>query len=253
MIEHQDPTASRRLARATALQNMRRLIAVARALLPEYRALPEFGKDKQDRLAPARFAAKLVALGPTFVKFGQMLSTRPGVLPQAYVAALATLQEHGPEIPRHLVSATISNELGKRVEVLFATFGWQSIAAASLAQVHRATLSDGTVVAVKVQRPDLERLICRDLDALEAGLKWLYRLSPRRMERTNLRAFLAEFLRYTLQDLDFSQEGRVIDRFRINFSGHANCHLTRLQPGGTVSATQRRGVARSSRREYRGA
>ncbi len=222
MIEHQYPTASQRPAKATTLQNLQRLISVVRALLPEYRALRGFGKGKENSLAPARFAAKLVALGPTFVKLGQMLSTRPDVLPQAYVDALATLQEHGPEIPRHLVNTTISSEFGKPVETLFATFDWQPIAAASLAQVHCATLSDGTVVAVKVQRPDLERLVCRDLDAMAAGLRWMYRLSPRRMQRTNLRAFLAEFRRYTLQELNFSQEGRVIDRFRINFSGHAS-------------------------------
>jgi len=80
---------------------------------------------------------------------------------------------------------------------------------------------DGPIVAVKVQRPDLERLVCRDLDAMEAGMAWLYRLFPRRMQRTNLRAFLAEFRRYTLQELDFSQEGRVIERFRSNFQGRA--------------------------------
>ncbi len=225
MIEHRQATAGTRQNKATALQNFQRLVAVLRALLPEYHALRGFSEGKQgkqDSLAPARLAAKLVALGPAFVKLGQMLSTRPDVLPQAYVAALATLQEQGPEIPRPVVDATIASEFGKPAEMLFATFDWQPIAAASLAQVHRATLSDGTEVAVKVQRPDLERLVCRDLDAMEAGLRWLYRLSPRRMQRTNLKAFLTEFRRYTLQELDFSQEGRVIDRFRSNFSGDAS-------------------------------
>ena len=206
-------------AKASPVRNLLRLISVLRVLLPEYRALRRFAAGTADNAAPARFAASLVALGPTFVKLGQMLSTRPDVMPQAYVDALASLQEHGPEVLPEVVEATISAELGQPVEALFATFERKPVAAASLAQVHRATLQDGTVVAVKVQRPDLDRLVRRDLDAMEAGLEWLYRLFPRRMRRTNLRAFLAEFRRYTLQELDFAQEGRVIDRFRANFAG----------------------------------
>lgn len=68
----------------------------------------------------------------------------------------------------------------------------------------------------------MERLVCRDLDAMEAALEWLGRLIPRRLKRTNLRAFFAEFRRYTLQELDFSQEGRTIDRFRANFQGRVD-------------------------------
>jgi ubiquinone biosynthesis protein len=201
------------------MRNLLRLIAVARVLLPQYRALRRFAAGTADNAAPMRFAASLVSLGPTFVKLGQMLSTRPDIMPQAYVDALANLQERGPEVPRDVVEATIRSELGKPVEVLFATFGHKPVAAASLAQVHRATLQDGTVVAVKVQRPDLDRLVRRDLDAMAAGMGWLYRLFPRRMQRTNLRAFLAEFRRYTLQELDFGQEGRSVERFRANFAG----------------------------------
>lgn len=205
--------------KTSSVRNLLRLISVLRVLLSEYRALRRFGADAADNAAPTRFAATLVALGPTFVKLGQMLSTRPDVMPQAYVDALASLQEHGPEVPLQVVYEMIKNELGKPVEELFATFEQKPVAAASLAQVHRATLPDGAVVAVKVQRPDLDRLVRRDLDAIEAGLGWLYRLFLRRMQRTNLRAFLAEFRRYTLQELDFSQEGRVVDRFRANFQG----------------------------------
>ncbi|HUG25406.1 AarF/UbiB family protein [Piscinibacter sp.] len=196
-----------------------RLLSVVRVLLPQYRALRRFTTGAADSSAPARFAASLVSLGPTFVKLGQMLSTRPDVMPQAYIDALASLQEHGPEVPPEVIDATIKRELGKPIDELFAAFEQKPVAAASLAQVHRATLPDGTVVAVKVQRPDLARLVRRDLDALEAGLAWLYRLIPRRMQRTNLRAFLAEFRRYTFQELDFKQEGGIVERFRANFEG----------------------------------
>ena len=215
-------TPDRMPAKASAMRNLLRLIVVLRVLLPEYRALRRFVAGKKNDAAPTRFAARLVALGPAFVKLGQMLSTRPDVMPQAYVDALARLQENGPEVPREAIRVTIEKQLGKPVEALFAAFEQRPVAAASLGQVHRATLPDGTVVAVKVQRPELERLVCRDLDALEAGLGWLYRLFPRRLQRTNLRAFLAEFRRYTLQELDFAQEGRVIDRFRSNFKGRVD-------------------------------
>ena len=209
-------------AKSSAVQNLLRLISVLRVLLPEYRTLRRFVTGTASDGAPTRFAKRLVALGPVFVKLGQILSTRPDVMPQAYVDALAHLQENGPEVPREAIRATIEDQLGKPIEELFATFEQKPVAAASLAQVHRATLKDGTVVAVKVQRPNLERLVCRDLDAMEAGLGWLYRLSPRRLQRTNLREFLAEFRRYTLQELDFSQEGRVIDRIRANFQGRVD-------------------------------
>src|SRR5579864_484378 len=215
-------TPSRMPARAGAMRNLSRLISVLRVLVPEYRALRRFVSGPSKNGAPARLAARLAALGPAFVKLGQLLSTRPDLMPQAYVDALSRLQEKAPEVPPAAIRAAIESELGKPIEELFATFEPKPAAAASLAQVHRATLQDGTVVAVKVQRPDLERLVRRDLDAMEAGLSWLNRLIPRRLQRMNLMAFFKEFRRYTLQALDFSHEGRVIDRMRANFRSRAD-------------------------------
>lgn len=204
-------------AKPSGIRDIFRLIYVLRVLLPDYRALRRFVGGTKNHDAPSRFVAHLEGLGPAFVKLGQMLSTRPDLMPQAYVDALSRLQENGPEVPREVIRAMVEHQLGKPLEVLFATFDLTPVATASLSQVHRATLPDGTVVAVKVQRPDLDRLVCRDLDAMGAGLALLNRLFPRRLQRTNLRAFFGEFRRYTLQELDFSQEGRVIDRFRSNF------------------------------------
>ncbi len=206
----------------SSMQNLLRLATISWLLLREYRTLRRYAHGATSGGAPEKFAARLVRLGPAFVKLGQIMSTRPDVLPPAYVEALSALQEKGPEVPIEQIRLTIERELGKPVEALFAAFNPVPVAAASLAQVHRAKLPDGTEVAVKVQRPDLERLMSRDLDAMEFGLRWLYRLFPRRMHRTNLHDFFAEFRRYTLQELDFSQEGRVIGRFRENFASRAD-------------------------------
>jgi ubiquinone biosynthesis protein len=204
------------------IQKAVRLAVILWTLGQEYRALRKTVRGAADDGAPLRFATRLVGLGPVFVKLGQILSTRPDLVPKPYVEALSTLQEKGPAVSVEQIRLTIERELGKPLEQLFATFDMVPVAAASLAQVHRATLADAKIVAVKVQRPNLERLVDRDLEAMGWGLRGLYWLFPRRMRRTNLRDFFAEFRRYTLQELDFTQEGRVIDRFRTNFAGRSD-------------------------------
>jgi ubiquinone biosynthesis protein len=216
-MEKTDP-----MARPISIQNLSRLAVVCWVLFQAYRALRRFSRGAGNTGAPAEFAARLVALGPAFVKLGQVLSTRPDILPPAYIEALSALQEKGPRVPPEQVRITIEGELGKKLEELFASFDPLPVAAASLAQVHRATLADGRVVAVKVQRPGLERLMGRDLDAMGLGVRLLYGLFPRRMRRTNLLDFISEFRRYTLRELDFLEEGNVIARFRANFPGRTD-------------------------------
>jgi ubiquinone biosynthesis protein len=211
-----------------ALRRLTRLCVIWWALFREYRALRRFARGTADREIPAHFAARLVTLGPTFVKLGQILSTRQDVLPRAYVDALSRLQERAPEVSFETVRSTVERELGGPVESLFASFDRRPAASASLAQVHRAVLRDGTPVAVKVQRPDLDRVVRLDLDALESGLTWLGRIFPNRLKRTNLLAFFAEFRRYTLKELDFANEGNVIERFRSNFRDRGDVHFPRV-------------------------
>jgi predicted unusual protein kinase regulating ubiquinone biosynthesis (AarF/ABC1/UbiB family) len=127
---------------ASAIANFVRLIAILRVLLPEYRALRRFVRSGADEGAPIRFADRLTALGPAFVKLGQMLSTRPDLMPQPYIDALSRLQENAPEVPLDSIRSVIEGEFGKPVVTLFARFELRPVAAASLAQVHRATLPE---------------------------------------------------------------------------------------------------------------
>ena len=210
-----------------------RLARIFASLFADIRALRRYDSTGGDTRSPDRFAENLTALGPVFVKLGQILSTRPDILPESYVARLAALQEHAPEIGFETVRRVVEEELGAPIETAFASFEQTPVAAASLAQVHNARLTDGTTVAVKVQRPGLEALFRRDLDALELGLRVLRLLAPRRLRRTNLPAFLAEFRRYSMGELDFQAEARVMERFRENLTGQEGVYIPRTFPDHT--------------------
>jgi ubiquinone biosynthesis protein len=122
---------------------------------------------------PERLVRALEELGPTFVKLGQMLSTRADLLPAPYVEQLATLQDGVPPFPAAEALAVIENDLGASIDDLFATFDEEPVASASIAQVHRAVLHNGRVVAVKVQRPGIEATIRSDLNILYVLADWL--------------------------------------------------------------------------------
>src|ERR1051325_11216790 len=112
-------------------------------------------------------ATDLERLGPTFIKLGQLLSTRGDLLPQPYLDALARLQDKIEPFPYEEVERIVSSELGGRISKLFLDFETQPAAAASLAQVHRAMMRDGRAVVVKVQRPGVREIIVEDLRSAE--------------------------------------------------------------------------------------
>ncbi len=169
----------------------------------------------------------LEELGATFVKLGQILSTRPDLLPPAYIAELSRLQDRVPADPWGPVKARIEQELGAPIEQLFATFGPVPFAAASLAQVHAATLPDGQEVVVKVQRPGIGQTVNLDLDIL-------YDLARLAQERTPLGEIydlveLAEEFAVSLRaELEYRREGRNADRFRTNFTGEPHLCVPRV-------------------------
>lgn len=216
--------------RGNWLSKIRRLGVICWTLLREFRALRSHDPLSDGDTRATDFVRALIGLGPTFVKLGQILSTRPDILPATYIAELEQLQEHAPPVPFDVIRATVETELGSAVADHFATFDPKPVAFAPMAQVHRATLADNTAVAVKVQRPDMDTLISRDLDALGLGIAPLAKIAPRKLRRSNLRAFLAEFRRYTLNELDFAKEARTMERFRQNFNGHNAVTIPQTHP-----------------------
>jgi len=164
-----------------------------------------------------RFAKDLEALGPTYIKIGQLLSTRADLLPTPFLEALARLQDNVAPFPFEQVEEIVTSELGVRISKGFASFDREPLAAASLGQVHRATMRDGRAVAVKVQRPKIREQIVTDLEALlqmaefadkhtEAGRKCGYA------------QIVEEFRKSLLRELDYRQEAKNQATLRENLA-----------------------------------
>jgi predicted unusual protein kinase regulating ubiquinone biosynthesis (AarF/ABC1/UbiB family) len=153
----------------------------------------------------AELADDLEKLGPTFVKLGQLLSTRPDFLPQPYIEALSRLQDKVEPFSYEEVERIISDELGVRISNAFSNFDSVPIAAASLGQVHRASLRDGRPVAVKVQRPAIRERITEDLAALEEIAEFFDKHTEMG-RRYEFRRILEDFRKSLLRELDYRQE-----------------------------------------------
>ena len=166
-------------------------------------------------------------LGPTFIKIGQTLSTRADLLPLSAMLELAKLQEGVAPFPSAEAVKTIETDLGGSIEQLFSQFDYEPIAAASLAQAHKATLSDGRAVIVKVQRPNLFKLITADIQVLEAVSTELM-LYPSLCRHTDWRGVVKEFKRTIFEEVDYIQEGKNADRFRQNFRNFTSIHVPRI-------------------------
>ena len=186
--------------------------------------------DEQVPLAdpdkPEELAADLERMGPTFIKLGQILSTRPDLLPQPYLEALARLQDDVGEVPFAEIEEVVQEELGVRMSKAFASFDPKPVAAASLAQVHRAQLRDGREVAVKVQRPGIRQTIRTDIEALAevATLADQHTEAGRRYSFTTL---LDEFRDALVSELDFQQEARNLDALADALADFPRIHVPR--------------------------
>src|SRR5437764_5606946 len=158
-------------------------------------------------------ASDLEKLGPTFIKLGQLLSTRGDLLPESYLQALERLQDQIEPFPYEEVERIVTSELGGRISKLFIDFKTEPFAAASLAQVHRATMRDGRAVVVKVQRPAIREQIVEDLEALGQVAEFIdaHTEIGKRYEFTNM---LADLRGSLLHELDFHREGTNLHKLR---------------------------------------
>ena len=166
-------------------------------------------------------------LGPTFVKFGQLLSTRPDIVPPDIITELRKLQDDVRPFPFEDVERTIREELGLPIEKLFLEFDEQPMAAASIGQVHRAVLPNGRRVAVKVQRPNAPRQIEADLALLYQAAR-LVKERVRALDFVDAREIVDEFARSIRQELDYRLEARNAEAFHRNFAGHPHVRVPRV-------------------------
>ena len=186
-------------------------------------ALRRFIKQN-GRTQAEEFVHALVELGPTFIKFGQALSSRADMIPTDYIEALNTLQDLVPPLPFEKMRAVLCEELGRDINELYAELDPNPIASASIGQVYAARMWGGDEVVVKIVRPDAERLIEQDLEILTDMADWasqhtaiggLYDLPV-----------LVEEFAYTVRaELDYIREGHNADTFRKNFVDDANIYI----------------------------
>jgi ubiquinone biosynthesis protein len=184
---------------------------------PVHDALKSYGGDLlSDQSFEARVRLALTDLGTTFIKLGQMLSTRPDMVGQAMANELSKLQRHTPPDPPEVAAKMVEEELGRPISECFASFNAVAYASASIGQVHEAKLKSGRQVVVKVQHPGIEGVIRRDLDILQflaeiaEGNDTLKRFQPVDLIR--------EFGHTMLNELDFRRELRNLQMFRRNFA-----------------------------------
>jgi ubiquinone biosynthesis protein len=160
-------------------------------------------------------ARDLEQMGPTFIKLGQLLSTRPDLLPYAYLEALARLQDKVEPFSFAEVEEIVTSELGVRISKAFQEFSATPMAAASLGQVHHAKLRDGRDVAVKVQRPGIRERIVQDLDSLQE-ISGMLDKHTKAGQKYDFSSMLEEFRKSLLQELDYRQEARNLTTFADN-------------------------------------
>lgn len=232
MSERYDPDKADQMLRAHPLRVLRRLWLLLRILAsfafvawlnrqPWAARDPEAVKERERRAA-VRFREALIELGPTFIKIGQLLATRPDILPLTYTKELAVLQDRVPPFATSVALSIIREELGKDAHELFASFDETPLSAASIGQVYRARLHSGEEVIVKVQRPNLGEVIALDLGILRRMARWATGKDLKRfgvpVAKDMPYVAIADRLANSLyEQIDFVREADNIEVFRRNF------------------------------------
>lgn len=167
---------------------------------------------------PQRVRRTIEELGPTFIKLGQILSTRPDLLPPEYIQELAKLLDAAPPVPTEQIIAAIESELRSPMDEIFTRFEGDPIAAASIGQAHRAQLKDGREVIVKAIRPGIRQVVEADLDLLMRQVRFLSNRSAM-VREYNLVGLVEEFGQTLREEMDYTNEARNAERLRANLSG----------------------------------
>ncbi|MDH3346965.1 MAG: AarF/UbiB family protein [Desulfobulbaceae bacterium] len=173
---------------------------------------------------PERLRMALEELGPTFIKLGQLLSTRSDFIELEYLKELAKLQDAVPPFPFAEAQRIIREETGKELTELFSYFDETPLAAASIGQVHRARLHDGTELVIKVQRPDIEKIIAVDLEIL-AHIASLMEQYLEELKGHRPTAIVNEFARSISREIDFTREIANINRFARQFQNNPTIYI----------------------------
>ncbi|HYY46452.1 MAG TPA: AarF/ABC1/UbiB kinase family protein, partial [Candidatus Angelobacter sp.] len=176
---------------------------------------------------PEHVRRALEELGPTFIKLGQILSTRADLLPASYQVELAKLQDEAPPLKREVVTSIVESEFGRPVSAVFRHFDLDPLAAASIGQVHTAELRDGTPVVVKVQRPGVVAQIEQDLQILQNLAQTASRRWPLADEYAVV-GLVQEFAQTLRAETDYVREARNAERFAANFAGDDTIHFPRV-------------------------
>ncbi len=184
--------------------------------------------------APEHLRMAFEELGPTFIKLGQILSTRPDLLPEEYIEELSKLQDRIPPCPVEDIERVIEEEFGRPISEIFREFERTPLASASIGQVHRAVLKDGRRVVAKVQKPGVKKQIERDLEIIEELVKTLsehWEIT----QRWDLEGLYEEFS-YTLRnELNYEREGRNAETFRRNFQKDESVYIPEVYWDYTTS------------------
>ena len=184
-----------------------------------------FPKGRYSRGKRLRLA--LETLGPVFIKFGQLLSTRRDLLPLDVADELARLQDHVPSFPTDVAIAIIEQALEQPIEEAFAHFDREPLASASVAQVHTAIRHDGSEVVVKVVRPDIQKVIREDMQVLRSLANLLIKISVE-ARRLHLREVLDDYEQTILAELDMRKEADNTAKLRLNFAGSPMLYVPKV-------------------------
>ena len=174
-----------------------------------------------------RLRLALEELGPTFIKFGQILSTRHDLLPKEYIMELEKLQDNVPPFEFSEAKKVIEREFEEKIEDIFRTFNPEQIAAASIGQVYRATLYQGEEVVIKVMRPGIETIIETDI-AILMGMARFAQKHLKESKFFNPVGFMDEFSRIIRHEIDYTHEAQNAERFYSNFQGSETVNIPRM-------------------------